>query len=109
MTHYARRVVLQAIPLAVLILGIGLARQYAAGAGLFESGNLLVAKAQSIFAELRAELAPAAEVEAEPAPTQDDAIANAPAELPAGPTFQPQRFPVQQFRSSCGPSGHCRH
>jgi hypothetical protein len=50
------RVVRQAIPLAVVILGLGLAHQYASGAGVFQPESGLLAKAQAMLQELRTDL-----------------------------------------------------
>jgi hypothetical protein len=95
----------------VLILGIGLAHQYATGAGLFEAGNSLAAKVQSVIEELRAELSPPAEIETElsPAPAIPSSLESRLAEQLAPTTLAPQRFPPRPSSFSFAPAGGCRH
>jgi hypothetical protein len=113
MTHSARRILRQGIPLAVLILSIGLARQYAAGGGVFETGGGLIAKAQAAFGELRTKLlpeaAPVEEPAAEPTALSANALETVLAEQPTvvAPQFEP--FPRRNFGFSYSPPAHCRH
>ena len=76
------------LPWAVLVLAIGLARQHASGAGIVEAAEGLVAKARATFAQLEAELIPAAEPAT--APTVEEV---SPAPI-APQRFTPQPLPV---------------
>jgi hypothetical protein len=111
MSHSTRRAIRQAIPVAVLVLGVGLARQYANGAGVFESGSGLFAKAQSVFADLRAELSPPAdegETSQEPSGITASVLESRLAEQSGPTSFQPSQFPSRHTAITHG-FGNCRH
>jgi hypothetical protein len=94
-----RRALRQAIPLAVVILGFGLGHQYAAGGGVFQAESGLLAKARAMFAQLRAELTPAASL-ATDLPLEEPAVSPLPSEAALAQQLQQAPTPDVRVRSS---------
>lgn len=116
MSSATKRIFLQGIPLACLILAGGLARQYASGAGVFDPSGT-VAKAQELLANLPNE------VKLLPAQSQiEPTVANAPLSadvlqgklagqvaVPAPAVLGPLPAASDPFFFGQPAFGHCRH